>query len=137
MDYIIQLLSDRNMHLEKFSQINANAMLKFAEGNFDEIESFYKSREGILNLVNCIDRLIEEYESDNEIREDQKKVVLELFSEKSDLVTEILSQDLQILSMIESAKSNIIRELSSVKVGRKALQNYQSGETRTRIDEKA
>lgn len=136
MDYIIQLLQDRNTHLEKFAQINELEILKFTEGNFDNLESFYKSREGILNLIGCIDRLIDSTENDAKMDESQKKHVLDLLAEKNELVTEILSQDLQILSLIEQTKSDIIKELSSIKVGRKALHNYQSGPAAKRIDEK-
>lgn len=136
MDYIIQLLQDRNTHLEKFAQINELEILRFTDGNFDNLESFYKSREGILNLIGCIDRLIDSTENDSKMDDLQKKVVLDLLAEKNELVTEILSQDLQILSLIEQTKSDIIKELSSIKVGRKALHNYQSGHTAKRVDEK-
>ncbi len=136
MDYIIQLLKDRNLHLEKFAQLNESEMLRFDDGNFDNLENFYKSREGILNLVGCIDRLIEETECDPVLPDAQKRLVLKLLAEKNEIVTEILSQDLQILSLIEQAKSGIIRELTSLKSGRKALQSYQSSPQPKRIDEK-
>jgi hypothetical protein len=136
MDYIIQLLKDRNLHLEKFAQLNESEMLRFDEGNFDNLESFYKSREGILNLVACIDKLIEETECDPALPDAKKRQVLDLLTQKNEIVTEILSQDLQILSMIERAKSEIIKELSTVKAGRKALHNYQSGHGAKRIDGK-
>ena len=136
MDYIIQLLTDRNLHLEKFAQLNESEMLRFDDGNFDNLENFYKSREGILNLVGCIDRLIEETECDPVLPDSQKRLVLKLLAEKNDIVTEILSQDLQILSLIEQAKSGIIRELTSLKSGRKALQSYQSSPAPKRVDEK-
>lgn len=137
MDYIIQLLQDRNIHLEKFAQINEIEILKFTEGNFDNLDNFYRSREGILNLIGCIDRLIDATECEkSQMTDSDRKTVLDLLAEKSELVTEILSQDLQILSLIERAKSDIIKELSSIKVGRKALHNYQSAPAAKRIDEK-
>lgn len=136
MKNIIQLLADRNDHLEKFAQLNETAMMKFIEGDFDELEGFYQSREGLLNVIGCIDRLLDQCDVNQSYDNSQKKVVLELFSEKNEIVTEILSQDLQILSLIEKAKSALIKELSSVKAGRKALKNYQSGPARSRVDEK-
>ena len=59
MENIITLLNDKNYHLQKFHELNAAELINFTEGNFDNIEVFYQSRETILDLIRCIDRLIE------------------------------------------------------------------------------
>jgi hypothetical protein len=53
------------------------------------------------------------------------------------LVTRILAQDLQVLSLIEQAKSNIIKELRSVQAGKKAVGAYKSPTQSNKLDEKA
>jgi hypothetical protein len=141
MDTIINLLKDKNYHLQKFFQLNESELLNFTEGNFDNIEAFYQSRDTILDLVRCIDRLIEAASSaqgDSVSASDrQKHEMLKCMNQKSDLVQRILAQDLQILSVIEQAKSSIIKELRTVQAGRKALGGYQTADAPAKLDEKA
>jgi hypothetical protein len=141
MDTIINLLKDKNYHLQKFYQLNENELVNFADNCFDNLEVFYQSRETILDLIRCIDRLIEAASAaQGESLQPSalnKKDMLMAMSTKNDLVQRILAQDLQILSLIESAKSNIIRELRQVNSGKKAVSAYKSGDTRNKLDEKA
>lgn len=141
MDTIINLLKDKNYHLQKFHQLNESELINFAENSFDNLEVFYQSRETILDLIRCIDRLIEAasqaHGTDMNITDQQKKEVLSAMSAKNDLVTRILAQDLQILSVIEQAKSDIIKELRQVQGANKAVGAYKSGDTRNKLDEKA
>jgi len=51
-------------------------------------------------------------------------------------VQQILAQDLQILSVIEQAKSNIIKDLRQVQSAKKAVGAYKSGDAPNRLDEK-
>lgn len=141
MDTIINLLKDKNYHLEKFLQLNEGELLNFTEGNFDGLEVFYQSRETILDLVRCIDRLIEaasKTETDvTTVTDSQKREMISCMNAKNDLVTRILSQDLQILSVIEQEKSSIIKELRTVQAGKKAIGGYKSGDAPNKLDEKA
>ncbi len=141
MDQIISLIQDRNLHLEKFAQIGEKELLNFAEGNFDDLEEFYRVREGILHMVACIDQLIESTEGKlayawSPTPEDRHLIQFEL-QRKAEIVNRILSQDLQILSLIESVKSQIIKDLSQVTAGRKALQSYRGYKSPNRLDEEA
>lgn len=139
MQNIIQLLNQKNFHLEKFFELNEKEIINFSEGNFDNLENFYNTRESILDLIRCIDKLIDESnqpESAIGISDVDKHRILKALDKKNDLVTSILSQDLQILSFIEAAKSDIIRELSQVKMARKAVGAYKSGEVDKQLDEK-
>lgn len=141
METIINLLKDKNYHLEKFYQLNEGELVNFAEGDFDNLEVFYQSRETILDLIRCIDRLIEAavgaQGEPEKISDQYKQEMMKAMSVKNDLVTRILAQDLQILSVIEQAKSDIIKELRQVQSGRKAVGAYKSGEPSNKLDEKA
>ena len=141
MDTIINLLNDKNYHLEKFLHINEGELLNFAEGNFDGLEVFYQSRETILDLVRCIDRLIETAADSHgekpQISGAHKREMLQSMNLKNDLVQRILAQDLQILSVIEQEKSNIIKELRQVRSGKKAVGAYKSGDAASKLDEEA
>lgn len=141
METIINLLKDKNYHLQKFHELNETELLNFAEGNFDNLEIFYQSRETILDLVRCIDRLIDAATNvqgaEVQITDAEKKEMITCMNSKNDLVTKILAQDLQVLSMIEQAKSNIIKELRQVQAGKKAVGAYKTGDVVNKLDEKA
>ncbi len=130
MENLIELLEERNRHLRKFKKVNDVEMDNFCHGNFDNLENFYKTREGLLDVIRSLDELIsgsnQEFIESNEINMDTKKVVGRALSEKTRLVTSILSQDLQILSFIEQAKSEMIKDLSAVKIARRAVGAYKS-----------
>lgn len=141
METIINLLKDKNYHLQKFYQLNESELMNFAEGNFDNLEVFYQSRETILDLVRCIDRLIDAAAAsqgeDFVASPQDKQEVISAMNSKNDLVQRILAQDLQILSVIEQAKSQIIKDLRGVQAGKKAVGAYKSGDAPNKLDEKA
>lgn len=130
MESIIHALEEKNSFLQKFVELNSRGLTDFHEGNFDCIDEFYNAREGILSIVQKLDELIERDNSScqyiENISPEHKKVLIQLLDRKNDLVTHILSQDLQILSLIEEAKSQIIKELSETKLSRKAIGSYKS-----------
>lgn len=139
MDRVVELLTEKNQCLERFSRLNESEIIRFSEGNFDSLEQFYQSRETILTMIQKIEKLVIENQQLEEfpriIPAEHKKSLLKVLARKNDLVTEILSQDLQILSLIEQAKSNIIKELSQVKTARKAMKGYDSKMRDHRLDE--
>jgi hypothetical protein len=139
MQRIVELLNEKNQHLQAFHQLNSEEMSKFEGGNFETLEKFYNSREALLEMIRAIDSMVDEAQSAIDplmpIETDFKRHVLKALDEKNDLVTQILVQDLQILSAIETAKSNIIRELSQVRSNRKAVGAYKSNEPVNQLDE--
>lgn len=141
MDTIINLLKDKNYHLQKFQQLNEGELLNFTEGNFDNLEVFYQSRETILDLIRCIDRLIDAasaaHAEPGQISNEHKQQMIRAMSQKNDLVQQILAQDLQILAVIEETKSDIIKELRQVQSGKKAIGAYKSGDAPPKLDEEA
>ncbi len=139
MDVVINLLRDKNHHLKKFSDLNQEELVRFVVGDYERLETFYQARETILNIIRCIDELIDAETAtvDLAISESERALIKALMQEKNDLVHRILSQDLQILSVIESAKSSLIKELRQVQMGRKAIRRYKSGGTSANLDEEA
>ena len=140
MESILNLLRDKNFHLQKFFQMNATELVNFNDDNFDNLEVFYQSRETILDLVRCVDDLIEQAASndDGSVASDaQRAEMLRLMAEKNEVVQSILAQDLQILSVIERTKSNIIRELQTVRTSRRAFAGYRAPDLALKLDEEA
>lgn len=137
----MELLTEKNNCLEKFFRLNEAELMNFTSGNFDTLEEFYQTREGILEIINRIDWLLDESNQapvDIEtVSPEFKKTVLDSFRYKNDLVSRILAQDLEILSALESAKTDIIRELSEVKTSKKVIGAYKSGSPTSRLDEEA
>lgn len=142
MEKVITLLREKNHYLEKFFETNERELLRFDAGNFENIEIFYGTRDRILDLIRVIDDLLSEENEHHErssasCSASQKYEIESLLKSKDDLVTKILAQDLQVISWIEKEKSNIIRELQSVKKGRRAMQGYRSADPASTLDEKA
>lgn len=131
MSRINTLLNEKNHYLEKFYALNEVELVNFAQGNFDNIETFYQNREGILEVLQYIDAEIDKaHESEMNFSEEMtaqdKKDAHEALRIKDEYVARIIEQDIQVLSCIESAKNSIIRELQEVRSGRKAVRGYKS-----------
>lgn len=141
MQQIVELLTEKNQYLEKFYRLNEGEILSIAQGDFENLENFYQSRDGILNMIFKIDELVEKanagFDDSVQIEPSQKKSILLALDYKNELVNRILAQDLQILSCIESAKSGIIKELAQVRATKKALGSYKSGAETKTLDEEA
>jgi hypothetical protein len=138
MKEVIQLLKEKNHFLEKFYRLNEVELLNFVEGKFEGLEVFYNQREGLLDMIKKVDEMIDNSGINailpDEIQAVDKREILNCLSLKNELVTRILSQDLQILSYIETVKSQIIKELSQVRAARKVM-GHRSGGGNRRLDE--
>jgi hypothetical protein len=99
------MLKEKNFFLEKFYFINESELTNFRNGNFANLENFYSERESILNLIGKIDVILEEADllkvESSQLTPMEKKSILGFLDRKNDLVNEILTQDLEILSVIE------------------------------------
>ncbi len=141
MQRIIKLLKDKNNYLERFYEINESEMTNFANRNFDGLESFYQTRDSLLELIRDIDSRIDvENRGPNESQEyaHNDKVEIELLlKEKTQWVKAILAQDLHILSSVEKEKSSTITELRSTKHAKKVVGAYHSGNQHLQLDEEA
>lgn len=136
---IITLLNQKNHYLEKFYSLNETELINFSAGVFDNLEDFYQAREKILEMVKYLDAELERAQKDVQgvPSADQKRELREALAIKEEYVSRILSQDLEILSCIESAKSDIIRELQEIRRTKKAVGSYKSRTPDRRLDEEA
>ncbi len=141
MEKLLNLMTEKNHYLEKFYSLNAEELVNFGDGNYENVESFYRARDKILDLIRTIDEMIDAEAKITAVplKADAKADVEKLLANKDEWVTAILSQDLQVLSWIETEKSNIIKELQVVGKAKKAVSGYHSGNrpTATKVDEEA
>jgi len=129
---LVELLDEKNQYLEKFFELNETELHHFADGLFDNVEVFYQSREKILDIVRCIDALVDDEVtqiSDSAVTAVIRAEIQDLMEHKDKLAKQILTQDLRVLAAIEDEKSNIIRELKNTKQTRKVVNAYHSGQT--------
>ncbi len=137
---IIDLLEQKNMHLHKFYLLNEDELENFRAGNFDSLEKFYVQREGILQIIKKLDEMIER---SNDVPLDLaqidvhvKNAIDSTLKTKNEIVKRILDQDLQILSAIEIAKSNIVKEIATVASSKQLASAYgPKGTKRNRVNE--
>lgn len=142
MNRIVTLLNEKNHYLEKFYALNEKELENFLRGNFDELESFYNTRERILEIVKYLDAQIETAQTREPAAVEGttvegKRKIREALTIKDTYVSKIIEQDLQVLACIESAKNSIIRELQDLKKGKKAVSGYRAPTFAKRLDEEA
>lgn len=127
----IQLLNEKNHFLEKFYTLNEKQLVLLSASQFDSIEHFYNQREDILNIIKYIDAELVRAHNDETamnmtvVQQDQA-AVKECLRIKDIFVSRIVEQDIQILSLIERLKSNIIKELKTVRSAKRAMAGYKS-----------
>ena len=131
---IITLLNQKNHYLEKFYSLNETEIINFSQSKFETVESFYQMRDKILDMVKFLDEEIERAQmaKDFVINAEERSEMKEALAVKDEYVNRILAQDLEILTCIESAKSNIIRELQDIKKTKSAMGRYKSGRSGAR-----
>jgi hypothetical protein len=140
MSKTVDYLEEKNMYLEKFLGLNRDWLDRLSRGDYAELESFRENRENILNIVKHIDALIDTHsrrEASVDTEFSIKKHINTLLIRKDALVKAILSQDLEIMEMIELAKSQIILDLRGVQKGRKTIGSYKSHNRKETFDEEA
>lgn len=140
MTSIIALLNEKNHYLEKFYALNEKELVNFLRGDFDQLESFYSTRERILEIVKYLDAQIERTQRSEEGRStpttcDERRLVREALQIRDQYAARIIEQDLQVLSCIEATKNSIIRELQDLKKNKKAVNSYRAPTFGKRLDE--
>lgn len=139
MKRVIALLNEKNHYLEKFYALNEDELKNFLIGNFDNIESFYNTREKILDIIKYVDAQLEKLDvgDESQATEESRRQIKEAMAVKDAYVARIIEQDIQVLSCIESAKNSIIRELQDLRKGKKAVNGYRTPTFGHRLDEEA
>lgn len=126
---LIQFLNEKNHFLEKFYALNESQISRLQAGMFDDLEAFYGQREDLLKIIKYVDEEIHKayisHKNDGSpFSTEQKSEIYEALRAKESYTKHILEQDLQVLEMIDHAKSKIIRELQDIQKARKALAGY-------------
>ena len=137
MERVISLLTEKNDYLEKFYAINEHELINFAAGDFENVEIFYQTRDKFLDLIRCIDQMLEDentrmFMNDTDANRAQ---VSRLFAEKDRLANAILAQDVEVLAHIDREKSKIIKELRGTQQARRAVGAYASLERAKAMEE--
>jgi hypothetical protein len=140
MERTIRLLREKNHYLEQFFVLNQRELARFEAGDFNGIESFYRQRGEILDILRSLDEMLDVENHGSVGRacgaEDRASIEGALDAKKS-WVAEILAQDLRLLSRIDDEKSKIIRELQATGKARKAIGAYGGAGASGRLHEKA
>lgn len=125
---IISLLEEKNNHLRLFLEVSINERKSFKARNFENLEELYSMRESLLEGIRSLDRRIHKYSSDVDgalLAREIKEKIKELMAAKQNLVNEILSQDLVILSCVENEKSTMLKKMATIRDGRRLLKAYR------------
>ena len=130
---LIQFLNEKNHFLEKFYALNESQLVRMRAGLFDELETFYNQREDLLKIIKYIDAEVHKAHELYKVMtgtfaDAQKTEIYACLRTKEAYAKHILEQDLQILGLIDDAKSTIIRELQGVQKARKAMAGYKISE---------
>ena len=136
----ISYLKEKNMYLEKFMGLNREWLERLVRGDFAQVEDYRQNREEILNIVKYLDEMIhkEAESADPDILdESEQREVIQLLDRKEGLVRVILGQDLDIMQIIDAAKSTILKELRTVERTRKTHESYHPQERIDLLDEEA
>lgn len=136
MTRIISLFQQKTHYLEKFCEANEEALALFSKGQFETLEAFYQRREDIIKVLHYIDSQLGQAQEEikDPTRED-REILKAALTEKDRFVNRIMKQDLEILTYIDQAKTEIIRELQDLRRSKSAIGKYKSGIQQRRIDE--
>ncbi len=127
----VQLLNEKNHFLEKFYSLNEKQLVQLSASKFENVEYFYNQREDILKIIKYIDAELTRVHNDEvamnlAVSDQDQAAVKECLRIKDIYVNRIVEQDVQIISLIEKLKNNIITELKTVRGARRAMTGYKS-----------
>jgi len=131
---LIQFLNEKNHFLEKFYALNEAQIVHLRAGRFDGLEIFYNQREDLLKIIKYIDTQIHQAHRMHkdtilgtavQFTVEQKAEIYACLRAKEAYAKHILEQDLDVLGLIDDAKSMIIKELQGVQKARKAMAGYK------------
>ncbi len=139
---LISLVYEKNHYLEKFYALNEAELKNFMSGQFDNLENFYQTRERILEVIRYVDSEIEKAHDQTvrtgvQIETNSRQELKKAMRIKDEYVERIIQQDLEMLACIDRAKTDIIREMRDLKIGKKAMSGYRLPDFTTRLDEEA
>lgn len=128
MNRVAQLINEKNHFMEKFCALNEAQLKQLEAGQFENIDLFYNKREEIIKILSYIDAEI--FKANAELKSElisaaDRILIREGLSMKEAYVRKILDLDMQILTLIDMDKSEIIKELKEIRLGKKAMGGYK------------
>jgi hypothetical protein len=137
MEELLELFKEKNHFLKKFYLINLKELESFCENKFENLESFYDQREKLIDIIGYIKSKIEKLSELDDLKNYRQNPNIQAIEKTNDTITnDILKQDSEILSHIENAKNNIIKELQKIKTGKKIVSKYKGFTNQNNLDEK-
>ncbi len=121
MKEVIKTLKARNLILKNFYKKNREQISKMKVSRDFDIRKFYFQKESLYQQLNFTNQNLRESMKELEDLSAShlmifKKDILRELMVKDHLSKAILDQDLEILSILDSMKSNIIRKLSTADI---------------------
>ena len=107
MKTVINLLEKKNNYLSQFEQLSSFEWKRICGGDFSNIESFYYSRQIILDAIDRIDYKLKKYKLSLSDKDIQKKI-MPLLQKKHKIIMSILHKDLLIHSNIRDLESGLL-----------------------------
>lgn len=138
MEELIELVKEKNHFLKKFYLLNSKELENFNNGKFENLEYFYQQREKLIEIIDYIKTKIEKISDHEELKDClQNKEIRTIEANNNSIAKDILSQDAEILALIENAKNTIIKELQKIKKGKTIVSKYKGYTNQNNLDEEA
>jgi hypothetical protein len=117
MEEVIEYLKMKNKYYEKFYTISTKFLEETNRDHWDNLSFFVENRERLLNIIRSLDlkiaRAFKESTNNEAEMESYKATLQQLFDKKKHLGERIISIDLQLISRIDSMKTETIKKLKS------------------------
>ncbi len=133
---ILELAQHKNHFLEKFFNLNHDEIKFLENSQLDGLDAFHSAREKLLVIIQEVDEKIgARLHRDLQISADARETLKISLRRKDHLVREILRQDLTILSLVQKAKDQVIKDLTEVKKSRQTIGKYRGRLDHLGLDE--
>ena len=137
MNRLITLYYEKNHYLEKFYSCGETELKNFLNGEFQNLDAFYETREKILEMIRYVDSQVEKSYEKIQLNDPEKRELKKALDIKDEYVQRIMEQDLEILSCIEQFKSSLIIEMQNLQRGKKVVSRYKMPSFIKNLDEEA
>jgi hypothetical protein len=126
---LISLIKSQNNGMKRLIQISWDFLPAFEKGDFDQLESFQAIRDSILKAIELFDRKITEAVADlpAEYRSEVLKLqVSALLLEREGLFRELEAADAELISLIESEKNRLKKDLGLAEKQKNVIRKFKS-----------
>jgi hypothetical protein len=138
MSEVLKLLKKKTFFLTEFRRINEHELQNFANGHFEGLDHFYLNRERLLEIIQTIDSDLSIL-SQSEVSVAPPSTVRNQVSEQQEqiarLAKTIVQQDLDLLTLMEDARTKIIQELQTISKNKKGFSSYKTKVEHRQFDE--